>query len=30
MERGQALPSPHQGAAVLPHVDIDALGKGQQ
>jgi len=29
LEGGQAPPSPHQGAAVLPHIDADALGKGQ-
>ena len=28
-EGGQAPPSPHQGTVVLPHVDTDALGKGQ-
>lgn len=30
MECGQALPSPHHSAAMLPHVDVDTLGKGQQ
>lgn len=29
LQGSQAPHSPHQGAAVLPHVHIDALGKGQ-
>lgn len=28
-EDSQVPLSPHQGAAVLPHIDADALGKGQ-
>lgn len=29
LQDSQAAPSPHQGTAVLPHVDTDALGMGQ-